>query len=61
MLISSVSSSILFCLCLSVSVSPSGQSYEVRMLDNRKPGELPEIHNKMVKVRPTRRERNAYR
>ncbi|XP_059899310.1 upstream-binding protein 1 isoform X5 [Gadus macrocephalus] len=26
-----------------------GQSYEVRMLDNRKPGELPEIHNKMVK------------
>ena len=59
MLISSVSSSILFCLCLSV--SPSGQSYEVRMLDNRKPGELPEIHNKMVKVRPTRRERNAYR
>ncbi|XP_044028213.1 upstream-binding protein 1 isoform X4 [Siniperca chuatsi] len=26
-----------------------GQSYEVRMLDNRKPGELPEITNKMVK------------
>lgn len=30
---------------------PSGQSYEVRMLDNRKPGELPELNNKMVKVR----------
>lgn len=29
---------------------PSGQSYEVRMLDNRKPGELPELNNKMVKV-----------
>ncbi|CAG10007.1 unnamed protein product [Tetraodon nigroviridis] len=27
----------------------SGQSYEVRMLDNRKPGELPELNNKMVK------------
>lgn len=26
-----------------------GQSYEVRMLDNRKPGELPELTNKMVK------------
>ncbi|XP_049890263.1 upstream-binding protein 1 isoform X6 [Epinephelus moara] len=26
-----------------------GQSYEVRMLDNRKPEELPEINNKMVK------------
>uniref|UniRef100_A0AAX7VG76 Upstream-binding protein 1 n=1 Tax=Astatotilapia calliptera TaxID=8154 RepID=A0AAX7VG76_ASTCA len=26
-----------------------GQSYEVRMLDNRKPGELPELNNKMVK------------
>ncbi|XP_024153893.1 upstream-binding protein 1 isoform X1 [Oryzias melastigma] len=26
-----------------------GQSYEVRMLDNRKPGELPELSNKMVK------------
>ncbi|XP_071356201.1 upstream-binding protein 1 isoform X3 [Trachinotus anak] len=26
-----------------------GQSYEVRMLDNRKAGELPEINNKMVK------------
>ncbi|KAG7268847.1 hypothetical protein CRUP_011296 [Coryphaenoides rupestris] len=26
-----------------------GQSYEVRMLDNRKPGELPDVHNKMVK------------
>uniref|UniRef100_A0A4W6CZX0 Upstream-binding protein 1 n=1 Tax=Lates calcarifer TaxID=8187 RepID=A0A4W6CZX0_LATCA len=26
-----------------------GQSYEVRMLDNRKAGELPEITNKMVK------------
>lgn len=31
--------------------SHSGQSYEVRMLDNRKPGELPELNNKMVKVR----------
>lgn len=30
---------------------PLGQSYEVRMLDNRKPGELPELNNKMVKVR----------
>lgn len=28
-----------------------GQSYEVRMLDNRKAGELPELTNKMVKVR----------
>uniref|UniRef100_A0A8C3AFQ9 Upstream-binding protein 1 n=1 Tax=Cyclopterus lumpus TaxID=8103 RepID=A0A8C3AFQ9_CYCLU len=26
-----------------------GQSYEVRMLDNRKPEELPELNNKMVK------------
>uniref|UniRef100_A0A3Q2XGT7 Upstream-binding protein 1 n=1 Tax=Hippocampus comes TaxID=109280 RepID=A0A3Q2XGT7_HIPCM len=26
-----------------------GQSYEVRMLDNRKPGEIPELTNKMVK------------
>uniref|UniRef100_A0A3Q0STU4 Upstream-binding protein 1 n=1 Tax=Amphilophus citrinellus TaxID=61819 RepID=A0A3Q0STU4_AMPCI len=26
-----------------------GQSYEVRMLDNRKAGELPELNNKMVK------------
>ncbi|KAM4630142.1 upstream-binding protein 1 isoform 1-T1 [Polymixia lowei] len=26
-----------------------GQSYEVRLLDNRKPGELPEINNTMVK------------
>ncbi|KAM3596367.1 uncharacterized protein V6R79_013260 [Siganus canaliculatus] len=26
-----------------------GQSYEVRMLDNRKPGEFPELNNKMVK------------
>ncbi|XP_071396853.1 upstream-binding protein 1 isoform X2 [Centroberyx affinis] len=26
-----------------------GQSYEVRLLDNRKQGELPEINNKMVK------------
>ncbi|XP_029022513.1 upstream-binding protein 1 [Betta splendens] len=26
-----------------------GQSYEVRMLDNRNPGELPELNNKMVK------------
>lgn len=32
-------------------LSLSGQSYEVRMLDNRKPGELPELNNKMVKVR----------
>ena len=29
----------------------SGQSYEIRMLDNRKIGELPEITGKMVKVR----------
>lgn len=28
-----------------------GQSYEIRMLDNRKAGELPELNNKMVKVR----------
>ncbi|XP_022602772.1 upstream-binding protein 1 isoform X6 [Seriola dumerili] len=27
----------------------NGQSYEVRMLDNRKAGELPELNNKMVK------------
>ncbi|XP_051926889.1 upstream-binding protein 1 isoform X4 [Hippocampus zosterae] len=27
----------------------SSQSYEVRMLDNRKPGEMPELTNKMVK------------
>ncbi|XP_047239922.1 upstream-binding protein 1 isoform X1 [Girardinichthys multiradiatus] len=26
-----------------------GQSYEIRMLDNRKTGELPELNNKMVK------------
>ncbi|XP_005797386.1 upstream-binding protein 1 isoform X3 [Xiphophorus maculatus] len=26
-----------------------GQSYEIRMLDNRKAGELPELNNKMVK------------
>ncbi|XP_061678657.1 upstream-binding protein 1 isoform X2 [Syngnathoides biaculeatus] len=26
-----------------------GQSYEVRLLDNRKPGELPELTNKLVK------------
>ncbi|KAM9823740.1 upstream-binding protein 1 [Neosynchiropus ocellatus] len=26
-----------------------GQSYELRLLDNRKPGELPELNNKMVK------------
>ena len=32
----------------------SGQSYEIRMLDNRKMGELPEITGKMVKVRQTR-------
>lgn len=30
----------------------AGQSYEIRMLDNRKIGELPEITGKMVKVRP---------
>lgn len=30
---------------------PSGQSYEIRMLDNRKIGELPEINGKLVKVR----------
>ena len=29
----------------------TGQSYEIRMLDNRKIGELPEITDKMVKVR----------
>ena len=29
----------------------AGQSYEIRMLDNRKIGELPEITDKMVKVR----------
>lgn len=29
----------------------AGQSYEIRMLDNRKIGELPEITGKMVKVR----------
>lgn len=29
---------------------PSGQSYEIRMLDNRKIGELPEINGKLVKV-----------
>lgn len=28
----------------------TGQSYEVRMLDNRNPGELPELNNKLVKV-----------
>lgn len=28
----------------------TGQSYEIRMLDNRKIGELPEITGKMVKV-----------
>ncbi|NWS23013.1 TFCP2 factor, partial [Pachyramphus minor] len=27
-----------------------GQSYEIRMLDNRKLGELPEINGKLVKV-----------
>lgn len=36
---------------LSLLVLVSGQSYEVRMLDNRKPGELPELNNKMMKVR----------
>lgn len=29
---------------------PPGQSYEIRMLDNRKLGELPEINGKLVKV-----------
>lgn len=28
-----------------------GQSYEIRMLDNRKLGELPEINGKLVKVK----------
>lgn len=32
----------------------TGQSYEIRMLDNRKIGELPEITGKMVKVRITK-------
>lgn len=36
-----------FCLLLFY----SGQSYEVRMLDSRKSGELPELSNNMVKVR----------
>lgn len=31
-------------------MSVPGQSYEIRMLDNRKMGELPEITGKMVKV-----------
>lgn len=31
----------------------SGQSYEIRMLDNRKQGEFTELNNKMVKVRPS--------
>lgn len=30
--------------------SSSGQSYEIRMLDNRKMGELPELNGKLVKV-----------
>lgn len=29
----------------------SGQSYEIRMLDNRKMGDIPEISGKLVKVR----------
>lgn len=41
---------LLFCFLMFI-YSHSGQSYEVRMLDNRKPGELPELNNKMVKVR----------
>jgi hypothetical protein len=28
-----------------------GQSYEIRMLDNRKLGELPELNGKLVKVK----------
>lgn len=28
-----------------------GQSYEIRMLDNRKMGDMPEITGKLVKVR----------
>ena len=28
-----------------------GQSYEIRMLDNRKMGDVPEITGKLVKVR----------
>lgn len=28
-----------------------GQSYEIRMLDNRKAGDIPEINGKLVKVR----------
>lgn len=28
-----------------------GQSYEIRMLDNRKMGDMPEISGKLVKVR----------
>lgn len=44
--------SFLLLLCFLMFIySHSGQSYEVRMLDNRKPGELPELNNKMVKVR----------
>lgn len=27
-----------------------GQSYEIRMLDNRKAGDIPEINGKLVKV-----------
>lgn len=30
---------------------PVGQSYEIRLLDNRKKGEMPELNNKTVKVR----------
>ena len=33
-----------------LSLALSGQSYEIRLLDNRKLGELPELNNKMVKV-----------
>lgn len=28
----------------------TGQSYEIRMLDNRKAGDIPEINGKLVKV-----------
>lgn len=45
----------LFCVgCNAVEIAYvvfTGQSYEIRMLDNRKMGELPEITGKMVKVR----------
>ncbi len=38
-------------LCSLCGLVFAGQSYEIRMLDNRKIGELPEITGKMVKVR----------